>query len=847
MSQFKYEKLITETAKALQCFIEEYKRDRPKFLNNNNNNNSNNNNNQQQPQIGELTEDKVKLITTYALLNLTNTNNQKDFNLAIERYLNDLKTSEDGKTYVRYNNTWKEIDFNNFQGRPGRDGYTPYIQNGKWFLNNVDLGVNATGESAYDIAKRLNKPNTDTEENWINSLKGNKGEQGEKGLKGDKGTSISSVTLSNESDKTYLNINLEDNTSSKLLLPLLKGDKGEPGGGVDTAAINRINQEIDKKVDKVNGKQLSTNDFTTAEKQKLESIDLSTKLDKGTYSGTAKDLNDKIEQILTLLRSNNVNLDTLQEIADFITLNKSKLETLGINNIAGLVQALADKAPLNHNHDDKYMLKEHKPTWNDIQNKPTINKSGNVYTITGLGGSIDIPTGVQLPSWVTQTKPTYNWTELEGKPELNYLPLSGGTVTGNINFNGDFLLFKDKTQIQVRDNGNIAFGNKPFNDLVIGEFKGIQLWGQGNDRVVLAGGGVKDISDFATTQSVKSSIDEIQIGGRNFLRETANFTLKDEHYFLQSNYLGNAGFVNETFRGNKVIKLIHNWQGFQCKTELENRPTIISFWAKTTKPNINIYYIVGVSSVTFPDGDTLISDGQWHRYTIFGKNGIKLYNNGNQGFVEFNCTSGEHIEEVLVSSFKIEYGNKATDWTPAPEDLKYIFFKGRINVNNLNDEVNRETGVYSIDNPGIGTYMLLSFKGEGSTSQLEIFKPNWHHETRLQVRNRIDDSRYSGDFKDLGWYSDVYRPGIIRYDWDATKEHQNDTVFVSQSGYIELNQLENLSSMSFRKVFSNGNVEFRCSGKQIIYTGDNQFNGKDGSTAVVSIYENKCYIDIRNI
>ena len=53
--------------------------------------------------------------------------------------------------------------------------------------------------------------------------------------------------------------------------------------------------------------------------------------------------------------------------------------------------------------------------------------------------------------------------------------------------------------------------------------------------------------------------------------------------------------------------------------------------------------------------------------------------------------------------------------------------------------------------------------------------------------------------------------------------------------------------MSFRKVFSNGSVEFRCSGKQIIYTGDNQFNGKDGSTAVVSIYENKCYIDIRNI
>lgn len=803
MSQFKYEKLILDTAKALQCFIEEYKRDRPKFLNNNNNNN----NNQQQPQIGELTEDKVKLITTYALLNLTNVNNQKDFNLAVERYLNDLKTSEDGKTYVRYNNTWKEVNFNDLQGRTGRDGYTPYIQNGKWFLNNVDLGVNATGESAYDIAKRLNKPNTDSEENWVNSLKGNKGEQGEKGLKGDKGTGISSITLSNETDKTYLNINLEDNTNSKLLLPLLKGDKGEPGRDVDPAVINRINTELSNKVDKVDSKQLSTNDFTTAEKQKLESIDLSTKLDKGTYSGTAKDLNDKIEQILTLLRSNNVNLDTLQEIVDYITLNRSKLEALGISNIAGLTQALSDKAPLNHNHDDRYMLKEHKPTWNDIQNKPdnlansgniqdlqrkidqvnsvlsqkastnhthnwndiqskpSINKSGNVYTIPGIGGNIEIP------SWVGSNKPVYNWGDIQNKPELNYLPLTGGTVTGNINLNGS-LLINDKTRVEVRNNGNIVFGKKPFNDLVIGEFKGIQLWGQGNDRVVLAGGGVKDISDFSTTQSVKSLIDEIQIGGRNFLRETANFTLKDEHYFLQPNYNGNAGFVNETFRGNKVIKLIHNWQGFQCKTELENRPTIISFWAKTTKPNINIYYIVGVSSVTFPDGDTLISDGQWHRYTIFGKNGIKLYNNGNQGFVEFYCTSGEHIEEVLVSSFKIEYGNKATDWSPAPEDLA----------------------------------------------------------TAEELIRKITRAGYE-----------------VGADTVIPQAQQNDTVFVKASCTLGLQNIEHLGNTSFRKVFDGGSIIFTCTGKNIIYTGDNTFNGKKGSTAVVSIYENKCYIDIRNI
>ena len=162
----------------------------------------------------------------------------------------------------------------------------------------------------------------------------------------------------------------------------------------------------------------------------------------------------------------------------------------------------------------------------------------------------------------------------------------------------------------------------------------------------------------------------IQVGGRNLLRETTNFTLKDLPFYLQANYAGNAGIVSETFRGNKVIKLIYNWQGFQCRTTFEKRPMIISFWAKTTKPNINIYYIVSGSRVTYPDGNTLISDGEWHRYTFYGENGIVTFDDANHGFVEFECTTGKHIEEVLVSSFKIEYGNKPTDWTPAPEDVE---------------------------------------------------------------------------------------------------------------------------------------------------------------------------------
>ena len=89
--------------------------------------------------------------------------------------------------------------------------------------------------------------------------------------------------------------------------------------------------------------------------------------------------------------------------------------------------------------------------------------------------------------------------------------------------------------------------------------------------------------------------------------------------------------------------------------------------------------------------------------------------------------------------------------------------------------------------------------------------------------------------------------GYISSDWGATANWQNSVIFVMNSLNIELNQIQNAGNMSFRKVFAGGQVTFTCTGKTIIYTGDNAFNGGDGSTAVASIFENKCYIDIRNI
>ena len=351
------------------------------------------------------------------------------------------------------------------------------------------------------------------------------------------------------------------------------------------------------------------------------------------------------------------------------------------------------------------------------------------------------------------------------------------------------------------------------------------------------------------SEALKKAVGNLQIGGRNLVRGTGNFELLDLPYYIQSNYAGNGGYVNETFRGNKVIKLIYNWQGFQCKTTFENRPMIISFWAKTTKPNIQFTYIVGVSSVVYLDGQNLISDGEWHKYSICGNNGIVTSNAGKNGFLEFNCTAkNKHIEEVFVSSLKFEYGTIPTDWTPAQEDLD--FYKGKIDLSDLNTFKNRETGGYSVD-AGSGWGAFLNFKLNGSTSSIEFFKRNWYPATRIGVRNSVDSSRFNDDngtFRDLAWYDDVLRAGVeCTQNTTLQKVHQNQTLFVTTPCNIELNTIDDLSSVSFRKVFDSGVVSFSCTGKNIIYTADNQFDGKKGSTAVISRYGNDCYIDIRNI
>ena len=392
---------------------------------------------------------------------------------------------------------------------------------------------------------------------------------------------------------------------------------------------------LNRKVDKVPGKMLSTNDFTNELRTKLEGlrqVDISGLLPKGGYTGTAQNLKELIDNIMRILQSPDTELDELREIVAYIKQNKRVLDTLGISNIAGLQDALNGKAPTDHHHDDRY------------------SRLGHTHS-----------------EYAYRTH-RHHWDDIDGKPAFNYLPLTGGNINGELSFN-------DNIKVVARPDGSsIAFGNKPFDALVYGEFKGIKLWGNdSNDKVVLAGGGVKHKDEF--------------------------FTNRDYDF-------------------------------------------------------------------------------------------------------------GLHISSI--NTFK-----------------------------------NLPNGIHCVGVPGEGGCLAV-FRTNSSASSIYLLAPTYKNH-RLMYNWTIDNNRYGSTFKELAYFEDVHRVGIERYNWTATKDQQNNVIFVTTSGFIELDQIEHLGSMSFRKVFAGGQVTFTCAGKTIIYTGDNSFNGGDGSTAVVSVYGNKCYIDIRNV
>lgn len=107
---------------------------------------------------------------------------------------------------------------------------------------------------------------------------------------------------------------------------------GELYGGITEEQLQAIQEEIDSKVNKEDGKGLSTNDFSNTDKAKLDSIDLDT-------LATKSEVDTRIQNIIGTAPEA---LDTLGEIADKLSDNDDVVAGI-VNTLAGKVDKVEGK------------------------------------------------------------------------------------------------------------------------------------------------------------------------------------------------------------------------------------------------------------------------------------------------------------------------------------------------------------------------------------------------------------------------------------------------------------------------------------------------------------------------
>ena len=185
------------------------------------------------------------------------------------------------------------------------------------------------------------------------------------------------------------------------------------------------------------------------------------------------------------------------------------------------------------------------------------------------------------------------------------------------------------------------------------------------------------------------AVNEIEVGGRNLLSDTASFGTKN----TTGVYLSDVGasLNDDTYNGCAIryySDTLSNSSAYKalCQyitlTPEYGKSYTLSFWAKGSGTFRSYFYggsdYVRVSSYIASDGTTdTDGDGskawtltdEWKRYWI-------TYTLASSGSIE----AGKYVVlrhdgnassdlTIYLAGLKLELGNKATDWSPAPEDI----------------------------------------------------------------------------------------------------------------------------------------------------------------------------------
>ena len=260
-----------------------------------------------------------------------------------------------------------------------------------------------------------------------------------------------------------------------------------------------------------------------------------------------------------------------------------------------------------------------------------------------------------------------------------------------------------------------------------------------------------DLTGYATFNDVKARIDDIEIGGRNLLRGSNEFTYaydlkwENAHWYILSggNGVAQINTINDAPLPTitKSISVLNNTTGNRdigqrfIPTEIGETYTISGYVRIPSNSSYNsVTMLVRLyGSNTDISLNKAITNTEWKYFFVTGQ-----AKTGTNRTCQFGLSGAGDIEYCGV---KMEKGNKATDWTPAPEDVddaidvasqtatKYITYVDSTNgirVHNAADT----TDYVQVNSSAIGMYRNNTEKmritdsllrlGEASKTRTEI-------------------------------------------------------------------------------------------------------------------------------
>lgn len=179
------------------------------------------------------------------------------------------------------------------------------------------------------------------------------------------------------------------------------------------------------------------------------------------------------------------------------------------------------------------------------------------------------------------------------------------------------------------------------------------------DGLVVKGNLYVSSGAVASTSDVNTAVNNVQVGGRNLLLNS-NFSKG-----IWSGWGGTRTIVSDDKFGKAIQMngaMLGDSQSFANKRILSTDIVTLSFWAKADKNmTCSTQISNGDSSKLMFGFRSFNVTTSWQKYIFTTTSGIDSDDSIN---IYVYAT-----ETALFANFKIELGNKATDWTPAPEDV----------------------------------------------------------------------------------------------------------------------------------------------------------------------------------